>query len=269
MRLSNQPHPVRSHCCRLHFFWRDPRCARRASSAHSGVNWLVSTTIYRHASTDPQCKRTQRTLDSSMHSPRSVIAMILAAVCASGCSPSADSSGAASARASAPLSASSTESAANAGPTGPVDNVCALLTDAEIRHVFPDAASGKRNTESLQYGLDRCAWKTATGQIGVEASNVEAGAFENDLRGELQGAVDPRVNRALDRIQFHQVDGIGDHAVAVLEKADPQRGIYADITLLAIQRGHRMAVLMLNEGAPSSSSLDNLKDLGRKLAPRL
>ena len=162
-----------------------------------------------------------------------------------------------------------TQAATTALPTAPVDNACDLLTDAEIRQVFPTAAPGKRNTESLQYGLDRCAWKTPTGQIGIEVSKVEAGAFENDLRGELQGAVDPRVNGALEGIQFHKVEGIGDHAIAVLEKGDAQRGIYADITLLAIQRGHRMAVLMLNEGSPSAASLDNLKNLGHKLAPRL
>ncbi|MEO7063121.1 MAG: hypothetical protein ABI082_05010 [Dokdonella sp.] len=204
-----------------------------------------------------------------MHVLRNIIAMTLLAGWVSGCSSSADGNATVRAGAGAPISPKPSAVTARVPSTAPVENACDLLTDAEVRQVSPNAAPGKRNTESLQYGLDRCAWKTPTGQIGVEASKVEAGAFENDLRGELQGAVDPRVNGALDRIQFHKVEGIGDHAVAVLEKADPQRGIYADITLLAIQRGHRMAVLMLNEGVPSSSSLDNLKELGRKLAPRL
>ena len=204
-----------------------------------------------------------------MYSLRNVSAVILLATCAMGCSPGDDSNGLAPAKAIVPSPSASNESVAVARPAGPVDNACDLLTDAEVRQVFPPAASGKRNTESLQYGLDRCAWKTPTGQIGIEVSKVEAAAFENDLRGELQGAVDPRVNGALERIQFHKVAGIGDHAVAVLEKQDTQRGIYADITLLAIQHGHRMAVLMLNEGSPSAASLDRLKDLGYKLAPRL
>ena len=204
-----------------------------------------------------------------MYVLRNIFAMILLGTCAVGCSSGADSHGAASAGAIAP--SASGESTTAARPSGPVDNACDLLTDAEVRQVFPKAASGKRNTESLQYGLDRCAWETPTGQIGVEVSKGEPDRLEYNLRGELQGAVDPRVNGALDRIKFHKVDGIGDHAIAVLEKADVQGGIYADITLLAIQRGHRMAVLMLQErsrNAPAPT-LENLQDLGRKLAPRL
>lgn len=156
-------------------------------------------------------------------------------------------------------------------PTGPVDNACNLLTDAEVRAVYPDASAGKRNTESLQYGLDRCAWETSTAQVGVEVSKVEANAFEGELRAELQGAVDPRIQGALDRIKFHPVDGIGDHAIAVLEKGDANRGTYTDIALLAIQRNHRMAVLMVHERSSDAPlpSLDSLRALGSRLAPRL
>jgi hypothetical protein len=176
-----------------------------------------------------------------------------------------------------PAAAASTPSATPAtdapavASTGPVDNPCALLTDAEMRGVFPKAESGKRNTESLQYGLDRCAWATPSGRIGVEVSKVEAAAFEEELRGELQDAVDPRVRGALDRIRFQPVPDIGDHAIAVLEKADAERGIYADIALLAVQRGHRMAVLMIHDANPDAPlpTLDTLRGLGRPLATRL
>lgn len=98
----------------------------------------------------------------------------------------------------------------------------------------------------------------------MEVSKVEAAAFENELRDELQGAVDPRIQGAVDRIQFQVIVGIVDHAIAVLEKGDAQRGIYADITLLAIQHRHRMAVLMVHGGSPDASGpmLDNLQRLG-------
>lgn len=160
---------------------------------------------------------------------------------------------------------------AAAEPTGPVDNPCALLTDAEVRGVFPKAESGKHHAEGLEYGLDRCAWETPTGQIGVEVSKVEAAAFEEELRGELQGAVDPRVQGAIDRIRFQPVPDIGDHAIAVLEKADANRGIYTDIGLLAIQHGHRMALLMIHEAKRDAPlpTLDSLETLGHRLAPRL
>ena len=199
----------------------------------------------------------------------SIIAMTFLAAFLSGCSERTDGEATTSLGTAAPGSSTASVATSNAAPPGPVDNACDLLTDAEVRQAFPTAESGKRNTESLQYGLDRCAWKTADGQIGVEVSKVEAAAFEEELRAELQGAVDPRVNGALQRIQFHTVDGIGDHAITVLEKADVHNGLYADISLLAIQRDHRMAVLMLKEGSPNVSSINRLEDLGHTLAPRL
>lgn len=199
------------------------------------------------------------------------VAMALLAGCLSACSQHAAVDATAPAQTSVSSAPKAATSASHASSTEPVDNPCDLLTDAEIRGVFPKAQSGKRNTESLQYGLDRCAWETPTGQIGVEVSKVEAAAFENELRAELQGAVDPRVQGALDQIRFRPVPDIGDHAIAVLEKGDVKRGIYTDIALLAIQRNHRMAVLMIhdaNRDAPLPT-LDTLKGLGHPLATRL
>jgi hypothetical protein len=202
---------------------------------------------------------------------RNALTAILLAVCLSACSRSGQDSAATAAAPVSPAMPATAQSTSSSISMDPVDNACALLTDGEVRNVFPDAAAGKRNTESLQYGLDRCAWETPTGQIGVEVSKVEAASFEKELRAELQGAVDPRIQHAVDRISFHHVDGIGDHAIAVLEKADAQRGIYADIALLAIQRRHRMAVLMVHRpsvNAPSPT-LESLQGLGRRLAVRL
>ena len=155
-----------------------------------------------------------------MHVLRNILVITLLAGCASACSDGADNHDTAQASVATPSSSTPSQAAPSAASMGPVDNACDLLTDAEVRQVFPKAASGKRNTESLEYGLDRCAWETPTGQIGVEMSRVAAADFEQELRAELQGAVDPRVNGALDRIRFRAVEGIGDHAIAVMEKAD-------------------------------------------------
>jgi uncharacterized protein (UPF0248 family) len=202
-----------------------------------------------------------------MHALRNIIVMTVLVGCVAGCSQETSST-----NASAPnVTSASSQSMTATVSTGPADTACALLTDAEVRGVFPKAQSGKRNTESLQYGLDRCAWETPTGQIGVEVSKVEAAAFENELRAELQGAVDPRVQGAIDQIRFQPVSDIGDHAIAVLEKGDAKRGIYTDISLLAIQRNHRMAVLMIHDAHRDAPlpTLETLKGLGRPLASRL
>jgi len=192
-----------------------------------------------------------------MNTPHKLIALVLPVCLVAACSQRSP------ATASAPAASGVADAAAG--------TPCDLLTDAEVRSVFPQAGSGKRNTESLQYGLDRCAWKAADGQIGIEVSKVEAAAFEGELRAELQGTVDPLVQGALEQIRFQPISGIGDHAIAVLEKAGAKRGVYADISLLAIQRGHRMAVLMIhnaNADAPLPT-LDTLKNLGTALAARL
>ncbi len=172
------------------------------------------------------------------------------------------------------MSPSSAPSRAKSSTAPPVsaENACALLSDDDIRSFFPKAASGKRNTGSLEYGFDRCAWETPTGQIGVEVvTKVEADAFENELRGELTGVVDPTIEGAADQIVFQPIVGIGDHAIAILEKAEKQRGLLSDVALIAIQRGHRMAVLMVHEASSDAPlpTLDSLESLGRKLAARL
>lgn len=197
-----------------------------------------------------------------MHALRTVLVMALV----TGCSKESPS-----ANASAGPTPASNHSVAATAPTGPIDKTCALLTDTEVRGVFPQAASGRRNTDSLPYGIDRCAWEAPTGQIGLEVSRGEAAAFEEELRGQLQGFVDPRIQGAVDRIRFQSVPELGDHAIAVLEKADAKRGIYIDIELLAIQRGHRIAVLTIhdaNRDAPLLT-LETLETLGRPLAARL
>jgi hypothetical protein len=214
--------------------------------------------------TDPM--NPQQPAPTGMFALRCILAIALSVGGLCACSrTNQDAHPAASASASAPA----TDAPASAVATGPVDNACGLLTDSEVRAVFPQAASGKRNTESLQYGLDRCAWKTPTGQIGIEVSKVEAVAFEGELRAELQGAVDPRIQGALDHLRFESVAGIGDHAIAVLEKADAQRGILTDIDLLAIQRGHRMAVLMIHDAHAPVPVLEAMKTLAAALAVRL
>lgn len=202
-----------------------------------------------------------------MHTLHGFTLTILLVACTSGCSqhaPGADAT--ASAQASAAVA-----SAPAAASVGPSDNPCALLTDAEVRAVFPKAEAGKRNTDGLQYGLDRCAWETPTGQVGVEVSRIEAGALESELRGQLTGAVDPQIQGAAEQIRLQTIAGIGDNAIAVLEQADAQRGILTDIALIAIQRGRRMAVLVAHDASTRAPppSLDSLEDLGRKLAQRL
>lgn len=207
-----------------------------------------------------------------MHTPYKYLALALVIACATACSQQGSVSGADASRQSAgdtkPAPATP-DAAASGNDSG--DSPCHLLTDAEVRSVLPQAASGKRNTESLQYGLDRCAWETRTGRIGIEVSKVEASAFESELRSELQGFVDPRIQGALDKIVFQSVPGIGDHTIAVREKADAQRGILTDIALIAVQRGHRMAVLTVQDSSRNAAlpTLDSLKDLARPMAARL
>lgn len=207
-----------------------------------------------------------------MHTLHKYLALAMLIACSAACSQQSpgvnpDAAG----RSPGPASPAPASAIAGAASGETADSPCRLLTDAEVRSVLPGAASGTRNTESLQYGLDRCAWEARTGRMGLEVSKVEPAAFENELRAELQGAVDPRIQGALGRIAFVTVPGIGDQAIAVREKGDAQRGILTDVALIAVQRGHRMAVLMIHQSSRDAGlpTLDTLKDLARPLATRL
>ena len=118
----------------------------------------------------------------SIHVRQSVCFSIAAlALCAGGCSQSSPPSNTSTAAAgAAPLASAA---------AAPIDanSPCRLLTDSEVRAVFPDAKSGVPERTREEYGIRACVWDTPAGQFAVQVWASKGGSVDNEIRG-LAGA---------------------------------------------------------------------------------
>lgn len=149
------------------------------------------------------------------------------------------------------------------------DDPCHLLTDAEVRQVFSGVASGKRDHNVDKYGILSCVWETPNDRFIVQAFAAKPGAVADELRSRVQGSIDPMRAGAIDHIRFQSITGVGDQAMMVVERANPELGIHADMALLATQRGDRIAVLFTGTSLASgdrASALRALETLGSGIA---
>ncbi len=149
---------------------------------------------------------------------------------------------------------------------------CGLLTNAEVRDVFKGAAAGERDRSVDKYGILSCVWDIPSDRLIVQTFAAKPGAVADELRSRVQGSIDPMLIGAADRIRYQSIAGIGDQAMMVVEKANPELGILADMALLATQRGDRMAILFTGTSLVSGdrdSALKALETLGSDIAQRL
>lgn len=152
------------------------------------------------------------------------------------------------------------------------DDPCNLLTNAEVREVFGGDASGKRDHSADAYGILSCVWETPTDRFVAQRFTARSGTAEGELRSRVQGAIDPMMAGAVDRVRYEALNDVGDQAMMVIERADPEHGILADMALLVSRRGDRVVVLFTGTSLTSgdrSSALKSLETLGRSAVKRL
>ncbi len=168
-------------------------------------------------------------------------------------------------------SASDTLSAVAADSTSSAGNPCTLLTDSEVRDVFGDTAPGQRDHSVDQYGILSCLWETHNDRFVVQTFTAESGTAEDELRGRVQGGVDPTMAGAAQRVRYEPVAGIGDNAMMVAEAANAQQGILADMVILVARRGDRVVVLFSGlafAGGDRTAALTAIEQLGLSAAQR-
>ncbi|MDZ4814242.1 MAG: hypothetical protein SGI99_16775 [Pseudomonadota bacterium] len=168
-----------------------------------------------------------------------------------------------------PSPAASDPAAASGSVAG---DPCNLLTDAEVHDVFNGATAGKRDRSVDKYAIFSCVWDTPNDRLTVQTFAAKPGAVADELRSRVQGSIDPMLAGAADHIRYQSIAGIGDEAMMVVEKANPELGILADMALLATQRGDRVAILFTGTSLVSGdrdSALKALETLGSGIAKRL
>lgn len=154
----------------------------------------------------------------------------------------------------------------------PAGHPCQLLTDSEVRDVFPGAAAGARDGTLDKYGIATCRWDLPTDRFVVQMLKTGSGSVADELRSRASGSVDPMTQGAMERVRFETVAGVGDEAMAIVEKADASSGILSDMAVLVMQRGEHRAVLFTGTslaGGGRAAALKSLEALGRSAAKRL
>ncbi len=153
----------------------------------------------------------------------------------------------------------------------PKGDPCKVLTDADVRKVFPDAKSGQRERRNEQYGMTACQWDYPGGRFGVQISIEKPGTVRDEIRGISIGIVDPLKPGAGSNVRYETIKGVGDEAMAFVEPADAKRGILSDSACLITQRGDQQVMLMSDSLAKRdrAEALKKLEELGRAAVGRL
>lgn len=162
--------------------------------------------------------------------------------------------------------------AADTGDALPKGDPCTLLTDGEVRTYFPKASAAQRERTREKYGIVACLWDHPAGRLGAQVTlGAKPGSSAEEARGISVGFVDPFKLGAGKSIRYEKITGVGDEAVAVVEKSDEKQGIVSDVAYLYTQRGDRQLMIMATDLARGdrATALKTLQELGRAAAARL
>lgn len=149
-------------------------------------------------------------------------------------------------------------------------NPCALLTDAEVRKVLPEVGAGKVDRKLAKHGILYCLWEGKGEHFYVRADQ-DPGSVREEVEALALGFVDPLQPSAGKNVRYEVKNGIGNEALAVVERADPSRGIIGHAAYLGVQKGQRVMILASNTLAQRdrATALKILEELAKVAAARL
>jgi hypothetical protein len=161
----------------------------------------------------------------------------------------------------------------NNRPAGPpaAASPCNLLTVAEVSIAAPNATAGKPDAADAANGIYGCVWQTAAGRILLQAYLAGPSSVRTAILGHAPDLVDPSIKGAIDKVRIETFPGVGDGAMAIVEHADPARGILSSKAILVVKHGDYLATLFAPELALGDRgvALQKLQTLGGQIASRL
>jgi hypothetical protein len=152
----------------------------------------------------------------------------------------------------------------------PIKAPCSLLTLEEVRKVIPSAKAAQPDRSNEKYGIFSCAWPHDGGRLMILSGEEEQTPAE-EARSLVDTFADPLSNSAAKNVRFEKIAGVGDSAVAVVERADKAKGFMQNNAYIVVRRGpHQVAVLAPGlAGRERPAALAALTDLGKAVAGRL
>jgi hypothetical protein len=148
---------------------------------------------------------------------------------------------------------------------------CALLAVDDVRKSLPGSKPGSIERGLEKQGILRCSWETPDGRLFLIASREPEDSLKDEARTWAQAAVDPLRPDAERRVRFDVMPGIGDEAIAVVERRDEANGITQDAALIVVRRGAWLVTLLVPHLArrDRADALRVLTELGKGVARRL
>ena len=160
-----------------------------------------------------------------------------------------------------------------AAPKLPAGDPCQLLTDAEVRHVFPDAKSGQRERNEQLGGLSNvaCKWSSPGGLLYVQIFNRKPNeSIETEIGLYTMNFITVPDFELARIVRLETVNNVGERALAAVEQADAQRHLQ-DGAVIVFDRGPRTIFIVAPQLARRgrAAALKVLEELGRAVAKRL
>jgi hypothetical protein len=158
-----------------------------------------------------------------------------------------------------------------AAPATAGDGPCALLTNGEVQRVFAGAKPGQLDRSLEKHGILRCVWNHAAAPVGIVDGTETPDPVDVEARTWALGFLDPLRRDADSHVRYETLAGVGDQAIAVVERTDPKKGFVADSAFLVVRRGNRQVTFMAMDLARRErpAALAVLQDLGKAIAKRL
>lgn len=166
------------------------------------------------------------------------------------------------------VAATATASAPTAPPDG---EVCALLTDAEVRAIFPYSGTGKAERAREKYGIKGCIWEDRNGRLGMQLMAADGHSAKSAMRDMAEGFIDPLRADARQHVRFEPLQGLGPDATAVIESVDASKGIITKVAMMAAVKDGTTLMIFTDGLADGdrAQSLAKLQKLGQQAYARM
>jgi hypothetical protein len=148
---------------------------------------------------------------------------------------------------------------------------CDLLTTAEVQQVFPGSKPGRADRALEKQGIFRCQWETPMGSLLLITGDEVTEPPKEEAKTWTLGLVDPLRSDAERRVRYEVLTGVGDEAIAVVERRDQEKGFIQNAAFLVVRRGKRQ-VSVMSTGLASrerGEALKVLAELGKAIAKKL
>jgi hypothetical protein len=149
---------------------------------------------------------------------------------------------------------------------------CALLTTAEVAQAFPGSKAGRLDRSKEKFGVVTCLWDNPSGLMSIVAgADEDLEPPKEEAQSWTMVFLDPLRTDAARHVRYEVLAGVGDEAVAIVEREDKTKGFMTNGAILVVRRGKRQVVVLSTDLArrERAEALRVFAELGKAIAKRL